>query len=75
VLEDPRKLPGHPLHLRIGKAQPGKLRYVEHLISLNHGRGFYEALGRARDAGKGWSVLYFFRSDACGQPTTVFGKS
>lgn len=36
VLEDPRKLSGHRLHLPLREAQPGELRNVQHLISVDH---------------------------------------
>jgi len=36
MLEDPRKLPSHRLNLFIGEAQPGQLRNVQYLRSLNH---------------------------------------
>lgn len=40
VLEDPGKLSGHSLDLSLAEAQASQLRYVEYLLSLNHGGRF-----------------------------------
>ena len=37
VLEDPGELAGHPLDLLLGEAEPGQLRDVQYLFSLDHG--------------------------------------
>ncbi len=36
VIEDPGKLAGHPLHLGLGKPQPGQYGYVKYLLPLDH---------------------------------------
>lgn len=48
VVEDSGELAGHPLHLGLGKPQPGQLGDVKYLLPLDHGRDSRRGLSRGR---------------------------
>jgi hypothetical protein len=40
VLEDPRELARHRLHLLLGEGEAGEAGHVQHLLAIDHEPGF-----------------------------------